>query len=60
MSCELATEKPMPSMIARLFHGSPTQQPSIRPRRMLETISGGGTVIVLTSESGLMPWLASQ
>jgi hypothetical protein len=30
------------------------------PTRMLATICGGGTVMVLTSVKGLMPWWASQ
>ena len=60
MSCVVTAVKPMLSMIARLFHGSPTQKPSMLPTRMLATICGGGTVIVLTSLNGLMPLAASQ
>jgi len=52
--------KPILSTIARLFHGSPTQKPSMLPTRMLATICGGGTVMVLTSANGLMPFAASQ
>ena len=52
--------KPMPSAMARAFHGSPTQKPSILPTFMLATILGGGMVISVTSLSGLMPPEASQ
>jgi hypothetical protein len=52
--------KPMPSAMARAFHGSPTQKPSILPTFMLATICGGGIVISDTSRSGLMPPAPSQ
>ncbi|MNJ60662.1 hypothetical protein D3C77_564120 [compost metagenome] len=52
--------KPIVSKIARAPQGSPTQKPSMLPTRMLATICGGGTVMVFTSLSGLMPWAASQ
>ena len=55
MSCVVIAVMPMPSMIARWPHGSPTQKPSMLPTRMLATICGGGTVIILASFSGLMP-----
>jgi len=42
------------------FHGSPTQNASIVPTFMLATICGGGTTMVSTSRSGLMPPAASQ
>src|SRR5262249_24976585 len=45
--------KPMPSAIARAFHGSPTQNPSILPTFMLATICAGGIVMSETSRSGL-------
>ena len=44
--------KPIPSTIDRLFHGSPTQKPSILSTFMLATICAGGTVMRLTSLSG--------
>lgn len=47
--------KPILSAMARAFHGSPTQNPSILPTFMLATIWGGGMVMRLTSLSGLMP-----
>ncbi len=50
----------MPSSMARLFHGSPTQKPSILSTFMLATICGGGMVMRFTSRSGLMPPDASQ
>src|SRR6476661_2365509 len=43
---------PMPSMMARWFHGSPTQNPSMFPMRMFATICGGGTVMILASFIG--------
>src|SRR5262245_39197869 len=46
--------------MARKFHGSPTQKPSILSTFMLATICGGGMVIRLTSLSGLIPPDASQ
>ena len=52
--------KPMPSSMARLFHGSPTQKPSILSTFMLATICAGGMVMRLTSLSGWMPPEASQ
>ena len=52
--------KPMPSSMARLFQGSPTQKPSILSTFMFATICGGGTVMRFTSLSGLMPPEASQ
>ena len=60
MSCVVIAVTPMPSMIARWPHGSPTQKPSMLPTRMLATICGGGTVISLAPDSGLMPEAASQ
>ena len=50
--CVVVTVKPMPSAMARRFHGSPTQNPSILPTFILATICGGGMVIKLTSLSG--------
>ena len=50
----------MPSAMARSFHGSPTQKPSILSTFMLATICGGGIVMRVTSLSGLMPPEASQ
>jgi hypothetical protein len=50
----------MPSSMARLFHGSLTQKPSIFSTFMLATICAGGMVIRLMSLSGLMPPEASQ
>jgi hypothetical protein len=41
--------KPIPSIIALAFHGSPTQYPSILPLRIFATICGGGTVIIFAS-----------
>ena len=58
--CVVMAVKPMPSAIARLFHGSPTQKPSILSTFMLATICGGGIVMRLTSLSGWMPPDASQ
>ncbi len=58
--CVVIAVKPMPSAIARLFHGSPTQKPSILSTFMLATICGGGIVMRLTSLSGWMPPEASQ
>ena len=60
MSCVVAAVMPMPSMMARWFHGSPTQKPSMLPTRMLATICGGGTVITLASFIGFTPAAASQ
>jgi hypothetical protein len=54
------TVNPIPSAIARLFQGSPTQKPSILSTFMLATICGGGIVISVTSLSGCTPPLASQ
>ena len=42
----------MPSAMARAFHGSPTQKPSILPTFMFATICAGGIVISATSLSG--------
>ena len=50
--CVVTAVKPTPSAIARLFHGSPTQKPSILSTFMLATICGGGMVMRLTSLSG--------
>ena len=36
--CVVMLVKPMPSAMARAFHGSPTQKPSILPTFMLATI----------------------
>ena len=58
--CVVMAVKPMPSSMARLFHGSPTQKPSILPTFMLATICAGGMVTRFTSLSGLMPPEASQ
>ena len=58
--CVVSTVKPILSWIARLFHGSPTQKPSMLPTRMFATICGGGTTIVFTSLNGWMPCAASQ
>src|SRR5713101_9826441 len=52
--------KPMPSAMARAFHGSPTQKPSILPTFMLATIWAGGMVMSETSRSGFIPPEASQ
>lgn len=52
--------KPTPVSIARAFHGSPTQKPSMLPTCMLLTICGGGTTIFFTSLTGLTPLAASQ
>jgi hypothetical protein len=52
--------KPVPSAMVRVFHGSPTQKPSILPTFMLATIWVGGMVIRVTSLSGLIPPAASQ
>ena len=60
MSWVVVAVTPMPSAIARWFHGSPTQKPSMLPTRMLATICGGGTVMTLASFIGLMPFAASQ
>ena len=60
MSWVVVAVMPMPSMMARWFQGSPTQKPSMLPTRMLATIWGGGTVMSLAPESGLMPAAASQ
>src|SRR5436190_4210978 len=58
--CVVVTVKPILSAIARAFHGSPTQKPSILSTFMFATICGGGIVIRLTSLSGWIPPLASQ
>ena len=58
--CVVMAVKPMLSAIARTFHGSPTQKPSILSTFMLATICGGGIVMRLTSLSGLMPPDPSQ
>ena len=50
--CVVMAVKPMPSAMARAFHGSPTQKPSILPTFILATICGGGIVINVTSLSG--------
>src|SRR3989344_6069361 len=55
MSWVVLAVTPMPSMMARWFQGSPTQNPSMLPTRMLATIWGGGTVISLAPDSGWMP-----
>ena len=55
MSCVVTEVKPILSAMARAFHGSPTQKPSILPIFMLATICGGGMVMSETSLSGLMP-----
>ena len=60
MSWVVVAVKPMPSMMARWFQGSPTQKPSMLPTRMLATICGGGTVMTLASFIGSMPLAASQ
>ena len=60
MDCDVAAVKPMRSLIALAFHGSPTQKPTMLPMRMFITICGGGTTTVRTSSKGLMPALASQ
>ncbi|MNV59316.1 hypothetical protein D3C71_1517310 [compost metagenome] len=60
MSWVVLAVTPMPSMMARWFQGSPTQNPSMLPTRMLATIWGGGTVISLAPDSGLMPAAANQ
>ena len=60
ISCVVLAVMPMPSMMARWFQGSPTQKPSILPTRILATICGGGTVMSLAPETGLMPAAASQ
>ena len=49
ISWVVAAVKPMLSRMARAFHGSPTQKPSMLPTRMLATICGGGTVMFFTS-----------
>src|SRR5262245_40125005 len=51
---------PTLSAIARAFHGSPTQNPSILSIFMFATIWAGGITIRLTSLSGWIPPLASQ
>ena len=43
----------MSSAMARAFHGSPTQKPSILPTFMLATICGGGTVMSETVLVGI-------
>src|SRR5438128_3549737 len=58
--CVVVTVNPILSAIARAFHGSPTQNPSILPTFIFATIWGGGMVIRLTSLSGLIPPLPSQ
>jgi hypothetical protein len=50
--CVVTAVKPMLSSIARLFHGSPTQKPSILSTFMFDTICAGGMVIRLMSLSG--------
>ena len=60
MSWVVVAVIPIPSMMARWFQGSPTQNPSMLPTRMLATICGGGTVMTLASLRGWMPWAASQ
>src|SRR3989344_7851093 len=55
MSWVVMAVKPMLSKMARAFHGSPTQKPSMLQTRMLATICGGGTTMFLTSVNGLMP-----
>lgn len=60
MSWVVLAVKPILSMMARAFHGSPTQNPSMAPTRMFATIWGGGTVISLASCLGSMPCAASQ
>jgi hypothetical protein len=42
----------MRSLMARAFHGSPTQKPTMLPMRMFITICGGGTTTVRTSSKG--------
>src|SRR6185295_126997 len=58
--CVVIAVKPIPSTMARLFHGSPTQKPSILSTFMLATICAGGIVMRLMSLSGWMPPDASQ
>jgi hypothetical protein len=58
--CVVTAVKPISSVTARAFHGSPTQKPFILPTFMLATICGGGMVIRVTSLSGLMPPAPSQ
>ena len=58
--CVVTAVKPMPSAIARLFHGSPTQKPSILSIFMFATICAGGIVMREMSRSGWMPPDASQ
>ena len=50
--CVVTAVNPMPSSMARLFQGSPTQKPSILSTFMFATICGGGMVIRFTSRRG--------
>ena len=58
--CVVTAVNPVPSSMARLFHGSPTQKPSILSTFMFATICAGGIVMRLTSRSGWIPPEASQ
>src|SRR3954465_10112242 len=60
IACVVIAVKPIPSTIARLPQGSPTQNPSMLPTRMLATICGGGTTTAFASLKGWMPFAASQ
>ena len=43
-----------------MFHGAPTQKPSIAPAESASEVIGGGTTRSRTSRSGSMPPAASQ
>ncbi len=59
--CAVAsTMAPTPRSTATLFHGSPTQAPSISPLASASATNGGGIVTISTSSSGRMPQAASQ
>src|SRR5262245_22032834 len=58
--CVVTTVNPILSAIARAFHGSPTQNPSILSTFIFATICGGGIVMRFTSLSGWMPPAPNQ
>lgn len=48
-SCLAATILPTPRSAATMFHGAPTQKPSIAPAASASDVRGGGTTTSLTS-----------
>jgi hypothetical protein len=55
ISWPVAATAPMPCCTASVFHGSPTQKPSMMPRARLSHICSGGSTMMRTSRSGSTP-----